>query len=290
MPSRPRAPSTLSRVQGPCGTSPSALVPRGLRPWSRAMPVSTPHSSRNTRRSGATPPTPASASAGHAARAAATSARPCSAACRLRLFHVQPHRRSARPTVQGCTRTPVRSASRSRHSAKVRWFASPSRPSNAASTSPVILGFGPPPIRSPPPPPGPAPAGPSNMIQPSIPPPSHVGRGVPTFSRFALARRYAARGLAAYVITVPDSLGVKADLNDLLRGLGVNALRMAVEDAERIEASSSARGRSEYQLELGSDIEIAHRVLERLDELYGPVLVVEGGKVGVAGVRTEFQP
>src|SRR4051812_49505027 len=80
------------------------------------MPVSTPHSSRNTRRSGAIPPTPASASAGHAARAAATSARPCSAACRLCLFHVQPHRRSARPTVQGCTRTPVRSASRSRHS------------------------------------------------------------------------------------------------------------------------------------------------------------------------------
>src|SRR5689334_8432636 len=111
------------------------------------MPVSTPHSSRNTGRSGASPPTPASSSTGHAARAAATSARSCSAARRLRLFHVQPRRRSARPTVQGCTRTPVRSASRSRHSARVRWFASFSRPNNAASTSPLIRGFGPPPIR-----------------------------------------------------------------------------------------------------------------------------------------------
>src|SRR4029079_349249 len=52
---------------------------------------------------------------------------------------------------------------------------------------------GPPPRawRPPPPPPGPAPAGPSNMIQPSIPPPSHVGRGIPTFSRFALGFRHA---------------------------------------------------------------------------------------------------
>src|SRR3954469_12759010 len=85
--------------------------------------------------------------AGLGARAAATSARSRSAACRLRFFHVQPHRRRARPTVQGWTRTPVRSASRSRHSASVRWFASRSRPSNAASTSPAIRGFGPPPIR-----------------------------------------------------------------------------------------------------------------------------------------------
>src|SRR3954451_13258961 len=147
MPPWPSAPSTLSRAQSPCGTAARARSPRGPRPYRRAMPVSTPHSSRNTSRSGAIPPTPASASVGHAARAAATSARPCSAACRLRLFHVQPHRRSARPTVHGGTRTPVRSASRSRHSAKVRWFASRSRPSNAASTSPAIRAFGPPPIR-----------------------------------------------------------------------------------------------------------------------------------------------
>ena len=47
--------------------------------------------------------------------------------------------------------------------------------------------------------------------------------------------------LRAYVVTVPDCLGPKADLNDLLRELGVSAVRMAVEDAERIEASSAAR-------------------------------------------------
>ena len=64
------------------------------------------------------------ASVRHAARAAATPARPRSAARRLRLSHVRPHRRGARPTVHGWTRTPVRSASRSRHSARVRWFAS----------------------------------------------------------------------------------------------------------------------------------------------------------------------
>src|SRR3954453_7629880 len=147
MPSRPRAPSTLSRVHRPCGTAPRARPPRGLRPYRRAMLVSTPHSSRNTSRSGASPPTPASSSTGHAARAAATSPRSCSAARRLRLFHVQPRRRSARPTVQGCTRTPVRSASRSRHSASARWFAFFSKPNNAVSTSPLIRGFGPPPIR-----------------------------------------------------------------------------------------------------------------------------------------------
>src|SRR4051794_23979788 len=91
-----------------------------------------------------------------------------------------------------------------------------------------------------------------------------------------LARRYAASGYAAYVVTVPDCLGAKADLNDLLRELDVNAVRMAVEDAERIEAASAARGSSEYRLELGSDIEIAQRVLERLDGLFGPVVVAEG--------------
>src|SRR3954470_973899 len=181
------------------------------------MLVSTPHSSRNTSRSGAIPATPAAASVGQAARAAAMAARSYYAAGRLRFFHVQPHRRGARPTVQGCTRTPVRAASRSRHSASVRWFASANRPSKAASTSPAILGFGPPPIRlaarrpsvrasraqrssgrprnaappprarrPPPPPPAPARAGPSSTIRPSTPPTLHVGAGIPTFSRLAL--------------------------------------------------------------------------------------------------------
>ncbi len=83
------------------------------------MLVSTPHSSRKTRRSGAIPPTPA-ASVHHAWRARATSSRSCSLARRVRFFHVHPARRSARCTVVGCTRTPSVSARRAAISAKVR--------------------------------------------------------------------------------------------------------------------------------------------------------------------------
>ena len=72
----------------------------------------------------------------------------CSAARRLRFFHVQPMRRSARPTVQGCTRKPVSAAKRSRHSARVRWLSPPaSMRRSAASASPRIAGGGPPPMR-----------------------------------------------------------------------------------------------------------------------------------------------
>ena len=79
------------------------------------MLVSTPHSSRKTRRSGAIPPTPA-ASVHHAWRARATSSRSRSLARRVRFFHVHP----ARCTVVGCTRTPSVSARRAAISAKVR--------------------------------------------------------------------------------------------------------------------------------------------------------------------------
>src|SRR4051812_26850423 len=78
MPSWPSAPSRLSRVQRPHGTVPRARSPRGPRPYSRAMPVSTPHSSRNTSRSGATPPTggPAPVRRGHAGQPAALAQEP----------------------------------------------------------------------------------------------------------------------------------------------------------------------------------------------------------------------
>jgi P4 family phage/plasmid primase-like protien len=91
-----------------------------------------------------------------------------------------------------------------------------------------------------------------------------------------LARRYADLGYAAYVVTVPDSLGAKADLNDLVRDLGETAVRMAVEDAERIEPASAGRQRSEYALALGSDIEIAQQLIDKLEDMYGPVVVDEG--------------
>src|SRR5215469_8194869 len=45
-----------------------------------------------------------------------------------------------------------------------------------------------------------------------------------------LAREYARLGVPAYVVTVPDTLGPKADLNDALREMGETAVLMAIED------------------------------------------------------------
>jgi phage/plasmid-associated DNA primase len=88
-----------------------------------------------------------------------------------------------------------------------------------------------------------------------------------------LARDYAKRNFATYVVTVPDSLGPKADLNDAQRQLGSTAVLMAIEDAERFTEEPSRYGSSQFDLEIGSDIEIAKKVLERLEELYGPIIV-----------------
>jgi phage/plasmid-associated DNA primase len=88
-----------------------------------------------------------------------------------------------------------------------------------------------------------------------------------------LARDYAKRNFATYVVTVPDSLGPKADLNDAQRQLGSTAVLMAIEDAERFTEEPSRYGSSQFELEIGSDIEIAKKVLERLEELYGPIIV-----------------
>ncbi len=90
-----------------------------------------------------------------------------------------------------------------------------------------------------------------------------------------LARKYAKLGLAVYVVTVSDNLGEKADLNDALRQLGLSAVRMAVEDAE-VVTSKTREGLSDFQLEIGSDVEIAQRIIERLEEIYGTILVSEG--------------
>ena len=91
-----------------------------------------------------------------------------------------------------------------------------------------------------------------------------------------LARDYVKRGLAAYVVTVPDSLGPKADLNDALRELGATAVMMAVEDAEQFMDDAKRQGVSRFDLNIGSDVEIAHKIVERLEELYGPIIVSEG--------------
>jgi hypothetical protein len=91
-----------------------------------------------------------------------------------------------------------------------------------------------------------------------------------------LIREYTKRGLSTYVVTVPDSLGPKADLNDALRHLGTTAVLMSVEDAERFTEEPSRYGSSQFDLEIGSDIEIARKVIELLEELYGPIIVCEG--------------
>lgn len=89
-----------------------------------------------------------------------------------------------------------------------------------------------------------------------------------------LARDYAKRNFASYVVTVPDSLGPKADLNDVLRQLGSTAVLMAIEDAERFTEEPSRYGALQFDLEIGSDIEIAKKVLEQLEKLYGPIIVI----------------
>jgi P4 family phage/plasmid primase-like protien len=90
-----------------------------------------------------------------------------------------------------------------------------------------------------------------------------------------LAREYAQLGLPAYVVTVPDMLGPKADLNDALCELGETAVLMAIEDAEHLTTAGEPRV-SDFDLQIGSDVEIAQRIIERLEELYGPIVFAEG--------------
>ena len=101
MPFAPSAPNTVRRSQRPAGVMPGARWPCGARPYRQAMLAGaqtfgfagTPHSSRNTSRSGATPPTPAPVSVRQAARARATSPRSCSAARRVRFLPAPSHAR-----------------------------------------------------------------------------------------------------------------------------------------------------------------------------------------------------
>jgi hypothetical protein len=62
----------------------------------------------------------------------------------LLFFRVSPRRPSARPRVQGCTRTPPAAASRSRYSASVRSGSASIRRRSVAAPSSRIVGFGPP--------------------------------------------------------------------------------------------------------------------------------------------------
>ena len=90
-----------------------------------------------------------------------------------------------------------------------------------------------------------------------------------------LAKEYANAGYAAYVVTIPDALGIKADLNDALQQLGLEAVRVAVEDAELV-AANDRQSPLDFLLNVGSDIEIAQVALEKLEEIYGSITVTEG--------------
>jgi phage/plasmid-associated DNA primase len=90
-----------------------------------------------------------------------------------------------------------------------------------------------------------------------------------------LARRYAKLERAVYVVTVPDALGPKCDLNDALRELGETAVLMAVEDAERFTLAPSPKV-SDFELQIGSDVEIGRQIVDKLEEIYGPIIVAEG--------------
>jgi phage/plasmid-associated DNA primase len=91
-----------------------------------------------------------------------------------------------------------------------------------------------------------------------------------------LAREYTKRGISTYVVTVPDCLGAEGHLNDALRQLGPNAVLMAIEDAERFTDEPNRYGSSQFDLEIGSDVEIGRKIIERLEDLYGPIIVCEG--------------
>jgi P4 family phage/plasmid primase-like protien len=90
-----------------------------------------------------------------------------------------------------------------------------------------------------------------------------------------LARRYVKLGLTVYVVTVPDSLGPKSDLNDALRELGEAAVLMTIEDAERFTLTPSPK-MSDFELQIGSDVEIGRQIIDKLEEIYGPIVVAEG--------------
>ncbi len=91
-----------------------------------------------------------------------------------------------------------------------------------------------------------------------------------------IARKFAAENpnTRVHVVTVPASLGEKADLNDLLQDMGSRAVAAAVDDADRIFARQ--RRANVEQLIRGSDEEIADRVLENLEDLFGRIVITEG--------------
>ena len=92
-----------------------------------------------------------------------------------------------------------------------------------------------------------------------------------------LAREVARKSpkrLRSYAVTVPRLIGDKADLNDLLQEEGSEAVQLVVDDADRI--TSRKRSGDVEELDVGSDEEIAQRVLQNMEDMLGRVQFCEG--------------
>ena len=87
-----------------------------------------------------------------------------------------------------------------------------------------------------------------------------------------LAQSYATAGYEAFVVEVPEGLGAKADLNDLLLALGPVHVERAVVGAPQYRVAV----RQYRQLDIGSDAEVADHVLRELERIYGPLVCDEG--------------
>jgi phage/plasmid-associated DNA primase len=97
-----------------------------------------------------------------------------------------------------------------------------------------------------------------------------------------LARFYADKsGIQAYAVVPPRDTGPKGDLNDVMQQYedtaeALDVLRGVLGEAEHIEPARGSRATRELAIEHGSDVEIAQLLLERLEDLYGPVVCADG--------------
>jgi hypothetical protein len=82
-------------------------------------------------------------------------------------------------------------------------------------------------------------------------------------------------GINTVVVKVPANLGPKADLNDLLCSAGPERVERAVADAEVVRSASPHRSDGGV-LSRGSDVEIAQRCLEGVEDIYGELVYVDG--------------
>ena len=96
-----------------------------------------------------------------------------------------------------------------------------------------------------------------------------------------LARTYAdMQGVQAYVVIPPRDTGPKGDLNDVVQMFdseeAMERLQVVLGEAEHIEPAKGSRATRQLDISHNSDVEIAQLLLERLEDLYGPLVVADG--------------